>query len=225
APDDVSGPGAVRACRQLRPRDEDACRRGDGRHPRGGDRRGGRNGRGARRGCAVSARSATRLASALAAALAAGCASGPGRDTLATLRSVEPDVAEVEVENSLELAMQSYRRYLDETARSPLTPEAMRRLADLKLEREFGIIGDGTRWIEMEAPVTVTPAALRVSQTRAPTPRRLAAGVETDEEFELRTTAELPFAPAGTIFLDELPAAAAADSGPLEAIEIYRRLL
>ena len=173
----------------------------------------------------MSTRLARRALSALAAALAAGCASGPGRDTLATLRSVEPDVAEVEVENSLELAMQSYRRYLDETARSPLTPEAMRRLADLKLEREFGIIGDGTRWIEMEAPVTVTPAALRVSQTRAPTPRRLAAGVETDEEFELRTTAELPFAPAGTIFLDELPAAAAADSGPLEAIEIYRRLL
>src|SRR5690606_25894407 len=213
APDDVSGPGAVRACRQLRPRDEDACRRGDGRHPRGGDRRGGRNGRGARRGCAVSARSATRLASALAAALAAGCASGPGRDTLATLRSVEPDVAEVEVENSLELAMQSYRRYLDETARSPLTPEAMRRLADLKLEREFGIIGDGTRWIEMEAPVTVTPASLRTSR---PAPLRPpAAGGETDEEFELRTTAELPFAPAGTIFLDELPAAAAVNSGPL----------
>src|SRR5690606_20686107 len=52
-----------------------------------------------------------------------------------------------------------------------------------------------------------------------------ATGGETEEQFELRTTAELPFAPAGTIMLEALPGAAAADSGPLEAIAIYQRLL
>ena len=84
----------------------------------------------------------------LAPALAAGCASHPDRDTLATLRSVEPDVAEVEVANTLDLAMQSYRKYLDETPTSAMTPEAMRRLADLQLEKEFGLTGDGGRWVE-----------------------------------------------------------------------------
>src|SRR5688572_33483360 len=87
--------------------------------------------------------------------VAAGCASTPDSGTLAALRNVEPDVAEVEVADSLDLALQSYRRYLDETSTSAMTPEAMRRLADLQLEREFGIAGrdrPSGRWVEMEAP-------------------------------------------------------------------------
>jgi TolA-binding protein len=119
--------------------------------------------------------------------------------------------------------MQSYRRYLDETPTSTMTPEAMRRLADLKLEREFGIIGDGTRWIEMAAPETVTPVAIRAALPAAP--RAQTAQGETDEEFELRASAELPFAPAGTVMLDALPGAELGNSGPLEAIAIYQRLL
>src|SRR5215471_13552622 len=76
------------------------------------------------------------------AALLAGCATEPSaRHTLADLHSVKPDVAEVEVQDSLDLAMQSYRRFLDQTATSAMTPEAMRRLADLQLEKEFGIAG------------------------------------------------------------------------------------
>ena len=36
--------------------------------------------------------------------------------------------------------MESYRRFLEETPESALTPEAMRRLADLKIEREYGYL-------------------------------------------------------------------------------------
>ena len=80
-----------------------------------------------------------RLAAALAPLLAASCATAPpDSGTLAALRSVQPDVAEVEVTDSLDLAMQSYRRYLTDTPTSVMTPEAMRRLADLQLEKEFG---------------------------------------------------------------------------------------
>ena len=85
----------------------------------------------------------------------AGCASAPDGGTLAELRNVQPDVAEVEVADTLDLAMQSYRRYLQETPTSAMTPEAMRRLADLQLEKEFGITGGDKptgRWVEMEAP-------------------------------------------------------------------------
>ena len=77
----------------------------------------------------------------MAPLFAAGCATTPDSGTLAALRTVEPDVAEVEVADTLDLAMQSYRRYLDETPTSAMTPEAMRRLADLQLEKEFGITG------------------------------------------------------------------------------------
>jgi len=80
-----------------------------------------------------------RLAAVLAPLFAASCATAPDSGTLAELRSVQPDVAEVEVADSLDLAMLSYRRYLAETSTSAMTPEAMRRLADLQLEKEFGI--------------------------------------------------------------------------------------
>ena len=38
--------------------------------------------------------------------------------------------------------MQSYRRFLEETPTSRMAPEAMRRLADLQLEKAYGISGD-----------------------------------------------------------------------------------
>ena len=84
---------------------------------------------------------------------------------------MQPDVAEVEVADSLDLAMQSYRRYLDETPTSAMTPEAMRRLADLQLEKEFGITGGDApsgRWIEMAAP-DAGEAPSRIGAGAAPT--------------------------------------------------------
>ena len=66
--------------------------------------------------------------------LLAACAQQRVKGTLAELHEVRPDLQEAKVEQGLDKAMQSYRRYLDETPRSALTPEAMRRLADLKIE-------------------------------------------------------------------------------------------
>ncbi len=92
------------------------------------------------------------LSLAIAAALAAGCAASPEKRTLAELHAIDPDVAEVPVTEGLEQAMQGYRRFLDETPETELTPEAMRRLADLQIEKQFGIrTGDG-RPREMAAP-------------------------------------------------------------------------
>ena len=79
--------------------------------------------------------------SAARTGLAAACAGNPDRRTLAELRDVEPDMTEVQVENSLDQAMVGYRKFLEEAPESALTPEAMRRLADLKLEKEYGILG------------------------------------------------------------------------------------
>jgi len=48
--------------------------------------------------------------------------------------------------------MEGYRRYLAETPETAMTPEAMRRLADLQVEKQFGIrAGDG-KPREMAAP-------------------------------------------------------------------------
>src|SRR2546429_5723877 len=47
------------------------------------------------------------------------------------------------VDQGLDRAVQSYRDFLQQAPDSTLAPEAMRRLADLKIEKEFGIHGDG----------------------------------------------------------------------------------
>ena len=158
----------------------------------------------------------TALALAVSAALAAGCAASPQKSTLAELHSIKPDAAEVPVTEGLEQAMQGYRRFLDETPETELTPEAMRRLADLQIEKQFGINGDG-RIVEMEAPER---AAITTNTEGAALTAAAAGGAtpESEQEFEARTTAAtgLP-APAGPEPAD--PSAA------LEAIALYDRLL
>src|SRR5215472_4321393 len=72
--------------------------------------------------------------------------------TLAELRKVQPDVQEVQVEQGLDQAMVNYRKFLEETPETTMTPEAMRRLADLQLEKQFGIRTGDVKPREMAAP-------------------------------------------------------------------------
>ena len=74
-------------------------------------------------------------------ALLAACAHTERAGTLSSLRKVQPDTTDVRVDNGLEKAVDGYRQFLQETPASELTPEAMRRLADLQLEKEYGVRG------------------------------------------------------------------------------------
>jgi cellulose synthase operon protein C len=104
----------------------------------------------------------TRIALMLVPAAIAGCTPTAEKNTLAQLRNVPADTQDVKVEHGLDKAMESYRRYLDETPKTAMTPEAMRRLADLKVEKQFGILGDGKieepKLVEMEAPEPASAA-------------------------------------------------------------------
>src|SRR5215471_6193697 len=93
----------------------------------------------------------------LALASITGCAARPNTKvvtagTLAELRSVRPDVQEVKVEQGLDQAMLQYRRFLEDAPENAMTPEAMRRLADLQLEKQFGIRTGNVKPREMSAP-------------------------------------------------------------------------
>jgi tetratricopeptide (TPR) repeat protein len=162
----------------------------------------------------------------LASALLVGCAHHDTTKlgTLAELREVPPDVEEAEVEHGLEQAMEGYRRFLEETPETEMTPEAMRRLADLQIEKQFGIrAGDG-KPREMAAPQPALPSAGAPAET--PDPAAAADGFpwESDEEFEQRTTAESGFLTGGNDGV--FPAGADADpTAALEAIALYDRLL
>src|SRR5258705_12990389 len=78
--------------------------------------------------------------------------------TLASLHQVRADTKEVPVDQGLDQAVQSYRDFLKEAPDSTLAPEAMPRLADLKIEKEFGIQGDGKL---VELPALRAPAVTK----------------------------------------------------------------
>jgi tetratricopeptide (TPR) repeat protein len=181
---------------------------------------------------------------ALAALLVAACAGNPDKRTLAELHDVEPDVTDVQVENSLEQAMLGYRNFLEQAPESALTPEAMRRLADLKLEKEYGVLGGGAL-VELATPEAASADSESHSESgsesgseshseshseseRLERPR--AAGIadhsESEEAFERRAAGEPAMAPSGESPALELPGdPRIASSGPLEAIALYDQIL
>ena len=141
--------------------------------------------------------------------------------------NVRPNLQEVNVEQGLDQAMQQYRRFLEEAPETAMTPEAMRRLADLQLEKQFGIRTGNAKPREMAAP---KPAPI-LAGSRAGSPNPSAAASarlqESDQDFERRTTAEagiLAGNDAGASPADMVRAGADAE-GPLEAIALYNRLL
>ena len=69
--------------------------------------------------------------------LIASCAVSSDRETLASLENIDPIIEEAEIAGSLDKAMESYQKFLQETPESAMTPEALRRLADLKIEKEY----------------------------------------------------------------------------------------
>jgi tetratricopeptide (TPR) repeat protein len=164
------------------------------------------------------------LSMVLAAVLVAGCAARPGKGTLAELRNVRPDVQEAKVEQGLDQAMLGYRRFLEETPETQMTPEAMRRLADLQIEKQFGIRAGGGKPREMAAPEPAGRPAKPASPAAAPATAGLA---ESEQDFERRTTAQSGM-PAGDN-ADASPEGAghavADPTAALEAIALYDRLL
>ncbi len=144
--------------------------------------------------------------------------------TLAELRDVNPDVEEIYLEDSLERAAQSYRRYLQETQTSARTPEAMRRLADLQIEQAYGVIGSG-ELVELAAPQA--GARLPVTGGGTKGPAGLGAAQESEEEFERRATAREVLIADTTGFQAQLPGEPmdGVPAGPREAIATYQQIL
>ncbi|HEX2494136.1 MAG TPA: tetratricopeptide repeat protein, partial [Steroidobacter sp.] len=168
-----------------------------------------------------------RVALMLAPAVLAACAPTPDKGTLAQLRDVKQEIKDVQVEGGLDTAMESYKRFLEETPKSVMTPEAMRRLADLKVEKQFGILGDG-KLVELdasqEAPERIPLDAATGEQPRA---SGIADLSESQKEFERRATKQHAIAASGERFAVPTPGGAedVAASGPLEAVALYDQLL
>ncbi len=128
--------------------------------------------------------------------------------TIAELRNQRIEIREVQIEGGLEKAMEGYRRFLKETPTSALSPEATRRLADLKVETEYGLIADSDA---TDQPETVPPPEL---------------SADSEQGFEQRATAGealYPVSPQENLQLpggDDLR-----NTGAVEAVALYRKLL
>ena len=164
-------------------------------------------------------------------AILTACQSGGGRETIAQLRNMQIEIREEAIEGGLEKAMESYRRFLEETPESALTPEAMRRLADLKVEREYGYLtapaaATGGR---VSAPALSEPERAQSPKVSAGRPAEAlqTALPESLPDFEKRAI-QSPQLAAKEGKPDGLPEAGTEDlerAGAREAIAVYKKLL
>src|SRR5215467_1964570 len=108
------------------------------------------------------------------------------RGTLASLHQVKPDTKEVPVDQGLDRAVQSYRDFLQQAPDSKQAPEAMRRLADLSIEKQFGIHGDGKL---VELPASPGAAQSTASPAASGTPAAPPGSVKGAQTAQLRAPA------------------------------------
>ena len=178
--------------------------------------------------------------------LISSCAFQNKQGTIAQLDNVHIELKDTQIEGGLEKAMQGYQKFLKNTPDSTLTPEAIRRLADLKLEKEYGVVADGDESDSVSssnkhgsqhktediarANLTTTTTDDKSTLTRKEGKSAPAeSNGESDKEFERRTTqqqkiqqalgAEALTLPKGEVGSDLQNADAD------EAIALYRKLL
>jgi len=168
----------------------------------------------------------SRVAVCLIPIVLAACVWNSDKRTLAELRNVEPDLTEVRVENGLDQAIFGYRKFLEETPLSSRTPEAMRRLADLELERQYGLLSD--------EPSSTLPAPERSSLEHSSNTRTSASPKsgttsepsESDRAFEQRATQAPGLSGSDEELGLVLPGRKeVGTAGPLEAIKLYDKIL
>jgi len=159
-----------------------------------------------------------------AAAMLTACQPVSDRGTIGRLRNQKIEIEDVKIEGGLEKAMQSYQRFLQETPDTKLAPEAIRRLADLKIEKEYGTIAEGAKPAadRMAAPEKAVRTAVSPTKPAAEAP----ATGETDDAFERRATQNQPLPATPEEGVDLPPGADDLDrAGPREALALYEKLL
>ena len=163
----------------------------------------------------------------------AACASVSDRNgnTIATLRNVRTEIKEEKIEGGLEKAMLGYQRFLEDTPDSALTPEAIRRLADLKIQKEYGTLttGSGTAGRAPTLPAPEPATRPKVAKVAGAPPGQALAHIpvhdESEADFEKRATMRQPL---DNMAAADTPVAGADDlerAGTREAIALYEKLL
>ncbi|MDT8420786.1 MAG: tetratricopeptide repeat protein [Desulfuromonadales bacterium] len=154
-----------------------------------------------------------------------GCSGVDTKGTIAELRGRKVTVAEEEIDNGIDKAIASYQKFLEDSKDVALIPEAIRRLADLKVEKEYGLIPSDGSHGENQAADFETSRPLPLAATKAIHDPSAHAAVFTDapsteSEVDWERFTEAGADSAIDANLDDL-----AKAGPLEAIALYQKLL
>ena len=162
------------------------------------------------------------------------CHSVNDKDTIAKLRHKQIEIKEEKIEGGLEKAMLSYQGFLEETTNPVLTPEAIRRLADLKIEKEYGTLTEDAEPAGRATTPTLPVSERAVRAKSIPiaggpsnqTLEHIPVCEESEANFERRTTRRQQIddmtadADKFAEGVDDLERA-----GTREAIALYKKLL
>lgn len=160
-----------------------------------------------------------------------GCGTFNQQGTISELNDVQPELKDTRIEDGLDKAMASYQHYLQKTPESEMTPEAMRRLADLKIEKEFGTLGtDSSNGSKQTAGPKSAEAVANNEQGDQVIEKEntIADLSESEKSFEARTTSQEKIS-KGQKYAAAKPGASTAGEqqtvGARQAIRLYNQLL
>ncbi len=174
------------------------------------------------------------------------CATNGDQGTIAELDKVNVELKDVNIEGGLEKAMQGYQKFLEQTSESDLTPEAIRRLADLKVEKEYGaVLGEEALGSDESSENTqttsdpkITTKAVSVLDASSGSSKRggsasgaspIVSSEESEKDFENRSTRQQKSISAAKEEKLQLPKGEAGadlqNAGAEEAIRLYKKLL
>ena len=174
----------------------------------------------------------------------ASCATIGTQGTIADLDSVRIEIKDTEIEGGLDKAMQAYQKFLEQTPDSALTPEALRRIADLKVEKEYGTLTgsavvdqsssadtalDSTTESPAPVPGTMAVSPIEMSAGKDSATRPAIASDESEKDFEKRATEQQRIQSSGGNKQLALPKGEAGadlqNTNAQEAIGLYKKLL
>lgn len=156
------------------------------------------------------------------------CQSTGSKETIASLRTMKVEIKEEQIEGGIEKAMASYERFLEETTDSSrLKPEAMRRLADLKIEREYGVLSGDAAAKRPDSGAALPPPERAPHEEAAHTAPLVPAQApgESQTDFEKRAVRSAPVGTAGGEAVSSANAENLERAGAREAIVLYQKLL
>jgi len=160
------------------------------------------------------------------------CSSTNHPDTIAKLRYMDVGIEEEQIDDGLEKAMSSYERFVEEHPDSGLTPEAIRRLADLKLEKEYGTLTPGVGSVQSPQELTEAEGTARPGHPApaiSPSDETMTGMTAQDgpgADPGGRTTQWSEVDPGGPAFEEHTAVANDLEKpGTREAITLYKKLL